>query len=155
MESGVRHEAGNPVREASESAKATATELVTTARDVAESRAQGLFETSRETARQRLDGVARALRNASSSLEQDPMSATVRRVAERLEGVSRTLGERDLSGVLHDAEEYARREPAVFVGGAFALGFALSRFLKASSDRRRDGTSAMGAGSDDFGASYL
>ena len=35
-----------------------------------------------------------------------------------------------------DAEEFARRQPAVFIGAGVAVGFVLARFLKSSSERR-------------------
>jgi hypothetical protein len=35
--------------------------------------------------------------------------------------------------VVRDAENYARREPLIFLGAAFAVGFIAARFLKASS----------------------
>jgi hypothetical protein len=33
-------------------------------------------------------------------------------------------------------EDFARRQPALFIGGSVAAGFALARFLKSSADRR-------------------
>lgn len=128
---------GTSTGRAVESAKGSARELATTAKDVAQSRAQGIFESGKQTAVQRMEGVAQAIRSASSELGEDnKLTETARTVADRIERFSRTLGEREFTDLLHEAESYARREPAIFLGGAFALGFALSRFLKASSERR-------------------
>ncbi|HET8787607.1 MAG TPA: hypothetical protein VFO47_02520, partial [Actinomycetes bacterium] len=38
--------------------------------------------------------------------------------------------------ILRDVEDFARRQPMLVAAGALALGFAASRFLKASSGRR-------------------
>ena len=51
------------------------------------------------------------------------------RVADYLKGAS---GER----ILRDVEDFARRQPWAVAAGGLALGFAASRFLKASSSRR-------------------
>jgi hypothetical protein len=51
------------------------------------------------------------------------------RVGDYLKGAS---GDR----ILHDVEDFARRQPLLVAAGALALGFAASRFLKASSSRR-------------------
>jgi hypothetical protein len=42
---------------------------------------------------------------------------------------------KDLDDVVTDVERLARRQPAVFVGGAFMLGLLASRFLKSSAPR--------------------
>lgn len=143
---------GTTIGRGAESAKETARELATSAKDAAQSRAQGLFESGKQSAAQRIEGVAQALRSASSELgEGNQLSHTARSFADRIERFSRTLGEREFTDLLHEAESYARREPAIFLGGAFALGFALSRFLKASSERHHAGAYASGS----YGSSRL
>lgn len=42
----------------------------------------------------------------------------------------------DLDTVLHDAERYARRQPAAVIGASFFLGVASARMLKVGSSRR-------------------
>jgi hypothetical protein len=49
-----------------------------------------------------------------------------------VEGISDYLRNRDFNDVVRDAESYARREPLLFLGAAFAVGFIAARFLKAS-----------------------
>jgi hypothetical protein len=55
------------------------------------------------------------------------------RVGDYLKGAS---GDR----ILRDVEDFARRQPMLVAAGALALGFAASRFLKASSGRRYEAT---------------
>jgi hypothetical protein len=43
--------------------------------------------------------------------------------------------ERSFQDLRRDAEDIARRHPAVFFGGMFVAGLALARFAKASADR--------------------
>jgi len=51
-----------------------------------------------------------------------------------LERLSGTLRNKDLDGMVRDAESFARRQPLVFFGAAMAAGFLAVRFLKSSSE---------------------
>ena len=65
------------------------------------------------------------------------------RVGDYLKGAS---GDR----ILRDAEDFARRQPMLVTAGGLALGFAASRFLKASSGRRFESSyRSHGDGDDD------
>ena len=67
--------------------------------------------------------------------------------ADGVDRMARSLRDQDLETTLHQAEDFARWQPAVFMGGAVALGFMLSRFLKSSAERRRDAAAGRGYGS--------
>jgi hypothetical protein len=65
--------------------------------------------------------------------------------AERTERLGSYLTDSDADRILSDVEDFARKQPWAVVAGGLALGFAASRFLKASSSERyrsRDGGSA-------------
>jgi len=81
-----------------------------------------------------LDGVVQSIQQTSQSMrEQQPQVASLAdEAALRVEGVSNYLRNTDLNGVIGDAQSYARREPLIFLGAAFAVGFIAARFLKAS-----------------------
>jgi hypothetical protein len=67
--------------------------------------------------------------------------------AQHVERAGSWLTDSDADTILHDVEEAARKNPWAVVAGGVALGFAASRFLKASSSERyraRSGTSAGG-----------
>jgi hypothetical protein len=49
--------------------------------------------------------------------------------------------------IFHTVQDYARRHPAPFLGGAFFLGLGLARFLKSSAARRRGASRRFGRGS--------
>jgi hypothetical protein len=57
-------------------------------------------------------------------------------VADRAESVSSYLRDADGERLLGDVEAFARRQPWLVAAGGLVLGFAASRFLKASSSRR-------------------
>lgn len=90
----------------------------------------------KDQAAQSLMTVADALRQTGQNLrgqEQGAVAGYADTVAERVENFSHYLQERDLNQLVGDVERYARQNPALFLGGAFALGLAAARFLKSSS----------------------
>ena len=104
------------------------------------SRAQAAIESQKSSAADSVHVVADALRRASHDLDdqnQRMMGQAAAWAAEGLERFSQSLRERELRTLLDQAEDVARRQPALFVGGAVALGFVVSRFLKSSAERRR------------------
>ena len=52
--------------------------------------------------------------------------------AQKIEGVATYFERADLQKMARDAESYARRNPAIFLGGAFVLGVLAARFFKSS-----------------------
>lgn len=90
-----------------------------------------------QSAAVRVGDVAGALRTAAHDLEgrQNQSAARmVERAADSLERLSGTLRSKDLESMVKEAETFARREPALFLGAAVAAGFLAMRFLKSSSD---------------------
>lgn len=84
-----------------------------------------------------LTSLARAVRQSTQSLrdnQQGTVAQYVERAADRIEQLSTRLRERDLKELARDAEQFARRQPAVFIGAAFAAGVLAARFLKSSSN---------------------
>jgi hypothetical protein len=63
--------------------------------------------------------------------------------ADQIENVAGYFERKDLRAMMRDAEGFARRNPAIFLGAAFALGMAAARFLKSSAP---DGANSMSAG---------
>jgi hypothetical protein len=81
-----------------------------------------------------LGSVADVVRQTSQEVGGD--NQTIARYgekfAEQIESVSSYLDERSLDDVLNDVQNFARRQPAVFLGGAFMLGLMVGRFLRSS-----------------------
>ena len=87
-----------------------------------------------------LGSVAAAIRQSSLPLRdnnQAVLADYAGKAADQLEQVSTRLGERDLTELLDDAKRFARRQPALFVGAAFAAGVLAARFLKSSPGGQR------------------
>lgn len=128
-------------------------------RDKAADLAQGAKEQARAQYDEKKDIAVGELGTLASSLRRvvDDLGSShpnnmsgkvVSTLADRLESFSRTLDGKDLDNVVTDVERFARRNPAAFLGGAVALGFIASRFLKSSantySDRDDYGSEAYG-----------
>jgi len=80
----------------------------------------------------RLGGVAQALHETARTLQKQ--NATAGRyaglAAERVDRVTQALQERALETLVEDAEDFARRQPILFIGGAMAAGFLLARVVR-------------------------
>ncbi len=99
---------------------------------------------SRHQAADRIGGIATAVRSTSEHLrsENQPRVADLTdSLAGQVERLSSYLRDQDLRAFRNDVESFARRQPAVAVGVALALGVLGARFLK-SSQRSGSGTSS-------------
>ena len=99
-----------------------------------------------------LDTIAHAVRQTTQQLRADDHGAVaeyIDKAAEQLERLSQRLRDKDIGELVHDARDLARRQPAVFIGGSFALGLLAARFLKSSqqdggrSEYRRAGQAGL------------
>ncbi len=108
--------------------------------------AKSQIATQKERAARQLEGVAQVLQQSGQQFreqDQDSVGQYADRAAEQVEWFSSFLRERDADQLIGEAENLARRQPAVFLGGALALGVLGARFLKASSSNQT-GTSGQG-----------
>jgi hypothetical protein len=72
--------------------------------------------------------------------------------AQQVERAGSWLTDSDADTILHDVEDAARKNPWAVVAGGVALGFAASRFLKASSGERYQARSGGGTATPDRAA---
>jgi hypothetical protein len=81
-----------------------------------------------------VEQIAGAVRQGGDQLrDQQPQIATfVDSAAGEVDRFARYLSGATAQDVLRETENFARRQPAIFLGGAFVLGLVASRFLKAS-----------------------
>jgi hypothetical protein len=136
--SGASSVAGGVVdsaKQAANQAKEAASHVIDQAKDQATSR----VDQQRQTAASGFEAVAHAFRSMGDDLrnrEEGPVAEYAAEIGHAIGGqverVANYLRERDLHHVIGDAEDFARRSPAVFLGSAFVLGLAASRFLKSS-----------------------
>ena len=102
---------------------------------------------AREMTADGLEKLASTVRRVGTDMEtEQPMIANVASTAaEQAERAAGFLRETDARELIHSVEDVARRQPLLFVGGAFLLGMAASRFIKAAGGT--DGETGRGYGS--------
>ena len=77
--------------------------------------------------------VADAARETTRQLREghhDYLASCVEKVAGQIERFSAHVKERNVSELVDDVRQFARRRPAVFIGSAFVAGLVCSRLLK-------------------------
>jgi hypothetical protein len=83
--------------------------------------------------------MASDVRSVSEELRKqgkDQPAKLAEQAAQRAESLGDYLQRSDADRILQDVENFGRRQPMAVMFGGLALGFAASRFLKASSSRR-------------------
>jgi len=121
------------VRDLSSEVQHVAADVADEARKVAESK----IRAGKDQAAEHLGAVASALRQTTARLRSEDNALTdyVEKAASSVDGLSHYLQTRTLSQLVGDAEDFARREPAIFLGGAFFAGLVGGRFLKSATPR--------------------
>jgi hypothetical protein len=78
--------------------------------------------------------IADAIRRASREFDNDLPIAGVymRKAAAKVEDISDTIQQGDLSDLVRGVQDFARRQPTAFLGLAVLAGFGAVRFLKSS-----------------------
>ena len=107
-------------------------------KEAAREQAESTFERQRDTAAQHTHTLGTVLKNAADEFDrqQQPFcSEQARKLADHTERFSQRMRDKDLHSLCRAAEDYGRREPAMFIGGAIAAGFLVTRFLRSSPDK--------------------
>jgi hypothetical protein len=115
---------------------------------------------SRNQAAERIGDIASAVRSTGDHMRAENQPGVAKltdSLADQVERLSSYMRDRDLNAFRNDLEGFARRQPAVAVGVALALGMLGARFIKSS--HRSDDSSARSyrgddAGSDSFDKGY-
>lgn len=123
----VKQKAGEAAHQAKEQTRQAAEQAKGEARSMAESRKS---QVSSE-----IKHIAHAFRSSGQQLrmqDEEPVARYATQIADKLENASTYINQRSVDDILTDAEDFARRKPEVFLGGAFGLGLLVSRFFKSS-----------------------
>ncbi len=135
-EPGVAQQAKDQAKNLAHEAKDQTVKVAEQARD----HVQHVVSQQKDQAADRLGSLAGALREAGRKLNEGEQSGDFGRYADRaaqqVDRLSTYLRDNDMRGFVRDTENFARRRPEVFLGGALLAGLALARFLKASSPNR-------------------
>jgi hypothetical protein len=106
--------------------------------DQAKQQATSQLESQKGRAVDTLVTVAQALRQTGQQLQQQDQGAVggyVEQAAERIERLTNHLRAREVPELIAETQDFARRQPGLFVTGALALGFLGARFLMSSGQR--------------------
>lgn len=98
------------------------------------------FQEQQHRAADQLGGVAEALHRAADQLRQRNQSNVAdytHSAANQVEKWAKILRERSVDELWRNGENFVRRQPGLFIGGALVAGFFVSRFIKSSGERRR------------------
>ncbi|MEJ5056630.1 MULTISPECIES: hypothetical protein [unclassified Pseudomonas] len=109
-------------------------EDVTEALGGARQQADAQFGQYRDTAADQIEALAKGAKSVVSELESSDtlgMSDYLSDIAESMSSLAGNLRGKSAEQLLHDGADLARNNPALFIAGSIALGFGLSRFLKA------------------------
>jgi hypothetical protein len=127
------------VQEAAGQAKEKAQEAAGEAKQQASQKVREQVEQRSTQAGEQVATTAGDLRGVGEQLRsqgKDTPAKLAEQAADRTERLGSYLRDSDSDTILRDVEDFARRQPWAVVAGGLALGFAASRFLKASSSER-------------------
>ncbi len=106
------------------------------------------LENQKHNASQRMVPIQTALRETAQQLRrqgQGPVAGYADQASDQVERFSGYLRETSVEEITDEVRGFARRRPALFVGGAVALGFLGTRFLKSSSQQAPSGDQGLDA----------
>lgn len=120
----------HPLAEAGQQATQSAGQLAGRAADLGIQQA----DRGRTLAADGIDQVAATIRRVSTDIKSDQpgIADATTTAADQAERIASYLRQNDARQIISNIEGVARRQPLIFLGGAFLLGAAASRFLKAA-----------------------
>lgn len=99
----------------------------------AKKQAQSMAEDTKSDVADEVKDVASALRRASEELRSgSAQERTLGQIADMIADASDSIRDKDLGEILAMVSRKGRENPVLFLGGAALLGFAASRYAKAS-----------------------
>ena len=150
----VQQQAGDVIEKASG-------QLADTAVQVKQQATTAFFD-QRNKAVSGLSGLADALKQTAKSLadavdgdgeSQIPagIAPLVKEAADRLSRSANFLREKDITGLLSEAQQLAKKQPALFMGGMFAVGLIGARLLKGASGNSSDSSGPSRGAASPYG----
>lgn len=144
--SGVQEQARQQTQQFAQQARQQAGQLASRGSEQVKSQ----LGNQKHQAAQRITPVQMALRETGQQLRnqgQGTVAQYTDNAADQVERFSGYLRENEVDEILDEGRNFARRRPALFLGGAAALGFLATRFFKSSSEEQ--GGSSAGYGSSE------
>jgi hypothetical protein len=113
-----------------------AKQAVSQAADQAKTTATSALANQKNSTAQTLSSVSNAVDQVSNQLRQNDQTAPyahyVDMVGDQVQRAANYLQNHDIRQIVGEVQDFARREPALFLGGTFVLGLLAARFLKSS-----------------------
>lgn len=120
-------------------AKQTVANVASSAKEGVQSQLEQRIDEAKEVGVEKIETVSGALRSAGEQLEgTGPLPQLAEKAAAGIENLAHYIENKSIGDLFRGIESFARREPALFLGGAVALGVVAGRFLKSSSRRGVD-----------------
>lgn len=138
--SGTMDQAKQQAGQVADQAKEQAQQVKSQATD----RARGMIDQRTTQAGEQLNTQIEDVRTVAQSLREQGKEGPAKiaeQAADRAQRVSSYLTESNGDRILSDVERIARQNPWAVMAGGLVLGFAASRFLKASSQKRFESSS--------------
>lgn len=125
-------EAKEAVQHVKERVKDSASEAVSQVKQ----QARSAVHEQKEFAAERLSCVSEALHDSATRLRQEQattFASLIEQAADRVDGLAQYLREQDMKDMIDAAQNWARRNPVLFLGGSFVLGLVIARLVKSTS----------------------
>ncbi|HEX5421553.1 MAG TPA: hypothetical protein VFY39_16300 [Gammaproteobacteria bacterium] len=126
-------------RQEIERTKDKAQQLAGDAADTVKQRGREELDDVKSQAADRIDEMAKAVDSSANELDSGNGHAEISDYGHSLATFMRRMAgglrEHEIEDLTSELADYARRSPGVFLAGSVALGFGISRFLKASAHR--------------------
>lgn len=134
-------DATGAIKDALGQAKETGGAVASKAYGIAAEKATAAIDEQKTNLTAGLTSVADTIRQIGGNLSgaQEPTGVAniaaqyTNTAADKVEQISGYLERRDFKALVRDLEDVAHKNPAIFLGGAFALGILAARFFKSGS----------------------
>lgn len=144
----IKQKAGDALRASTEAARDKFNETADAAKEAASGTADHLQDKAREQQRSGADFIERFagnIRDAAHAFDKDAPFASrgINSAADYVEDAAEKIRNGSFRDLVDGATDFAKRQPAAFLGLSVLAGFAAIRFFKASDSsptRRDDGT---------------
>lgn len=104
-------------------------------RDQASEKAFAFATQGKDRATDALEELAKVVNDAASTVDDKVGSDYgdyARRAADAVSGAAATLREKDVEALYEDARAFVSKSPAVAVGAAIVIGFAVARLIRSA-----------------------
>jgi hypothetical protein len=133
----LKEQASEFARSSSETIREQASDYVDAAKQAgadATDRLKEMLETQKHAGASYVGGIADAMRRAAREFDNDlPFAGTfLRKAASQVDTASDSVKNGDLNDLFEEVQDFARRQPAAFLGMTVLAGFGIVRVLKSS-----------------------